>query len=214
MLSGSRLSVDSQATAEIANTISPRITHGDVMAFMTSDESSSSARSVASVMPCLSSTCPAAAENTAKSRNAKLDAVTERLPTDTELSVSSGVDGSSWTEIAGSGPVSGSFDNKSVLRVRGQPQNELVAEQRRSPADQPGVELADELELDAVGVGHDAEWQTRVGLFHDVEAAAANEPAQRRPGEEPQVGLVEDAAPVVAEQAEHDPGPRVPVAEV
>ena len=44
-------------------------------------------------------------------------------------------------------------------------------------------------------------------LLEDVEAGGADRPAQRRPGEEAQVGVVEDAAPVVAEQAGRDPRP-------
>src|SRR6476469_2093327 len=212
MLSGTRLRVVGHAAAEIANTTSPSSTHGDVIALTMSDELLAFALPVTSVMPCLRITWPAAAEKTAKSRKVMLAVVTVRLLAGPLIS--SNVDCVGSIVAAGGGPASVSFDDNGVLHMRTQPKDELVDEEGGPVPDQPRVDPPQGAHLPAVGGRHDTERQAGAGLLDDVEAAAAYESVQRRPGEEPQVRLVEDAAPVVPEQTERDPGTRVPVPEV
>src|SRR2546421_4518287 len=181
----------SQATAEMANTTRPSSTHGEVAALIASEPPDSLARSVATVMPCLSSTWPTAADPTAKSSSTRLMADNLGLLTP-----------------------SGALDNEGLLGMRSHPQDELVAEERRPRPDQALVDLTHRPQLATVRLRHHAEREPGGPVLEDVVPARADQPAQRRAGEEAQVRLVQDAAPVIAEQPERGPGPRVPVPEV
>src|SRR5690242_10288526 len=82
MLSGTRLSVVIQATAEMPNTVSPSHTNGEVAAAIGRDGPPLLARSAAPDMPCLSSSWPAAAAATANRSRARLGADNLFLPDD------------------------------------------------------------------------------------------------------------------------------------
>src|SRR5689334_3810046 len=143
-------------------------------------------------MPCLSSTWPQAAEPTAKSSSATLANVKRLLPGSLSGSLSSSLLGSS------------ALDNQGLLGVRGQPHDPLVAEQRRAQADGRAVGPAHAAQPPTGGLRDLPERQPGRPLLQHVEAGVADEPAQGRPREEAQVGLVEDAAAVVAEEPERD----------
>src|ERR1039457_1466105 len=226
MLSGTRDSVASHATAEMPKTMSPNSTHGEVTALIASDRPAW-ARAVAICMPCLSITCPTAAEPTANSSSAMLAMVKRYLPDmvaslleRSVASCSGGPTGATAWRMPGcmsgscGSPVSDDFDMHGVLRMRRKPQDVLIAEQGRPEADQRLVDLAGDPELLSVCFGDGPERQSG-GLFvKDLEPAGADEPVQGRPGEKAQVRLVQNAAAVIAEQAHGDPRPRVPVREV
>src|SRR5208283_2320365 len=106
------------------------------------------------------------------------------------------------------------FDMDRFLRVRGEPQDVLVAEQGGPGADEGLVDCARDAKFLAIRFRDRPQRQPGGLLLQDVESAGADPPAQRRPGEEPQVRLVQDAPAVVAEQASGGPYPGVPVREV
>jgi len=77
-LSGTRDSVVNQASAEMPKTARPPITHGEVAALTSSCPPSLATESATPVMPCLSSSCPAAAASTANINSRKLGRVNVR----------------------------------------------------------------------------------------------------------------------------------------
>src|SRR4051794_32124380 len=96
---------------------------------------------------------------------------------------------------------------------------ELVGEQAGTDAGGGAVELADGLDQPSgaralAAAVDDLEGQAGTRPAHDRVARALRQSLEAEPGEEADVVAVEDAAAVVVEPAERDPGPRVPVAEV
>src|SRR4051812_44220339 len=143
MFSGNRVSVVIQASADTPNTPSPTRTHGEVAAATGNDDAwPALTLSAAPCMPYFSINWPLAAEPTANSSSTMVAA-----------------DIRAFLGAARRSATSGSFDNDDLLGVRGQPQDELVAEEGRPHPDEQVVDRAHRAQLQPVRLRQRAERQ-------------------------------------------------------